>query len=125
MVLDSKHGGCLEKTLRCLNNGAMELGELEALRDDMDYYMVSWGCVSGDELVCFINCALCDYSQHSPVMHATMSKHQTVALPIVNYLRHLLPNLPQTSYTEALTSFHQQAYKPLGHSWATAWQQSS
>ncbi len=46
VTVHKKHTDCLEKTLRCLDNDAVEPEEVDALRDDMDYYLVrQWALV--------------------------------------------------------------------------------
>jgi CCR4-NOT transcriptional regulation complex NOT5 subunit len=53
VTVHKKHTGALEKALRCLDNDAITSEEIDPLKDDLDYYLVSETCaVCG----CFVIC---------------------------------------------------------------------
>jgi CCR4-NOT transcriptional regulation complex NOT5 subunit len=44
VAVHKKHTSALEKALRCLDNDAITSEEIDPLKDDLDYYIVSGLC---------------------------------------------------------------------------------
>lgn len=58
MTVHKKHTSALEKALRCLDNDAINSEEIDPLRDDLEYYMVS-GHISHPVCACY-DCTIAD-----------------------------------------------------------------